>query len=106
MDGAVGAGFAVAQVVALVDDEEAVAAHIGQFADGEADGEHAGAQAVLVAVVFPHRDEVFGADNERFEALVILKDAGDGGGHQGFAETDNVADEDAAAFVEMVGGRS
>ena len=69
-----------------------------------ADGEHAGAQAVLVAVVFPHGDEVFGADNERFEALVILKDAGDGGGHQGFAETDDIADEDAAAFVEMVGG--
>ena len=69
-----------------------------------ADGEHAGAQAVLVAVVFPHGDEVLGADDERFEALVVLKDAGDGGGHQGFAETDDVADEDAAAFVEVVGG--
>ena len=34
MNGAVSSAFAVAQVVALVDDEEAVAAHIGQFADG------------------------------------------------------------------------
>ena len=33
----------------------------------------------------------------------VLKDASYGGGHQGFAESDNIADEDAAALVEVVG---
>ena len=29
---------------------------------------------------------------------------GEGGGHQGFAESDDIADEDAAALVEVMGG--
>ena len=34
--------------------------------------------------------------------LVFLKDAGQGGRHEGLAESDYIADDDTAAFVEMV----
>ena len=36
--------------------------------------------------------------------MIVLEDTGQGGGHQRLAETDHVADEDAAALVQMVGG--
>ena len=39
---------------------------------------------------------------ERFGVLVFLKDAGQGGRHEGLAESDYIADDDTAAFVEMV----
>ena len=36
--------------------------------------------------------------------MIVLEDAGQGGGHEGFAQADHVADENAAALVEVVGG--
>ena len=104
VDGAIGAALAVTQVVALVDDQQWKAAHIGQFFDCAGNREDLSSQTVLYAVVFPHWDKVFGTDDQCLQALVVLKDAGEGGGHECFAETDDIADEDAAALVEVMGG--
>ena len=104
MDGAVGAAFAVAQVVALVNYYEAKATHIRQFFDCAGNREYLSPQTVPYAVVFPHWNEVFGADDQGLQAKVVLKDAGESGGHQGFSESDDIADEDTAALVEVMGG--
>ena len=37
-------------------------------------------------------------------AVVVLHDTGQGGRHEGLAEADHVANEDAAALIEVVGG--
>ena len=59
--------------------------------------------AVLLAVVLPHGHKVLRANDERFQVVVVLKDTGDGGRHEGLAQTDHVADEHAVAFVQMMG---
>ena len=55
-------------------------------------------------VVLPHRDQVLGADDECLDAVVILEDARQRRGHERLAEADHVADQDAAALVQVVGG--
>ncbi len=46
----------------------------------------------------------FGTDDQRFEAVIVLEDARQGGRHQRLAQAHHVADQHAAALVEMVGG--
>ena len=46
----------------------------------------------------------FGTKNEGFEgARRVLKHAGQRGGHEGFAETDDIAKDDTAALFQMPG---
>ena len=104
LDRPVTLALAVAEVVAFVDQHQPVSPELGQFPDGHAEGEHLGPQAVLLPVVLPHRHEVLRADDERLEVVVILEDAGHGGGHERLAEANHVADQHAAALVEVVGG--
>ena len=96
--------LAVAQIVAFINQHEAVAAQIGQLAGDHADGKHLRAQAILVAVVFPHLDKVLRAEDKCLKSLVILKDACQRCRHQRFAQADYIADERAATLVEMVRG--
>ncbi len=104
LDGAVALAFAVAQVVAFVDHHEPVAPQLRELADHAAGGQHAAAEAVALAVVLPHAHEVLGAEDERLEVLVILEDAGQRRGHKRLAEADHVADQHAAAAVQVVRG--
>ena len=62
----------VAQIVALVDEHDAIAAHVAELALYAADGEHTPSQPVPVPVVFPHRHQVLGADDERLQPVVVL----------------------------------
>ena len=96
--------LAVAEVVTLVDYHEPVAAQRRQFSDRPADRQHPRTQSVVGGVVLPHPHEVARAQDERLDALVVLEDARDGGGHQRLAEADDVADEHAAALVEVARG--
>ena len=56
-------------------------------------------------VSFPHGHEILRVENQALQHLVVAHDAGDSAGDTGLAETDHVADEDAAAFVEVAAGR-
>ncbi len=55
-------------------------------------------------MVLPHGYEVLRADYQRAEEVNVLENAGQAGRNQRLAQADNVADEDAAPLVEMVGG--
>ena len=104
LDGAVALAFAVAQVVAFIDEHQAIAPEVREFPGDLADGEHLRAKPVLHPVVFPHFDEVLGTDNQSFESVVVFEDAGQGGCHQCLAKTHHIADENPAPFIEMVRG--
>ena len=103
-DGAITPAFAVAQVMAFVDQHQAEPSQIRKLALGLSDGEHPGAQAIPLPVVFPHAHQVPRAEDERFDAVVILEDAGERGGHERLAQTHHIADHHPAALVEMMGG--
>ena len=57
-----------------------------------------------MCVVLPHPHEVARAEDQRLDALVVLEDARDGGGHERLAEADHVADQHATALVEVARG--
>lgn len=84
----------------LIDDDEAVADEVWQVALGDALGHHPGStEPEAVGVILPHLGEVFRAEDEGFEHLVVAQDAGDGGCDAGFAEADDVADHDPACLL-------
>ena len=79
----------------FVYDGDAVAAEVRQGVLGLRDADDLGDEPVAVGVVFPHADEMLGAKNQRFKgAWWVLKHAGQCCGHEGFAETDNIAKDD------------
>ena len=97
--------FAVAEVVAFVDQHERDSGAVsGSSRDDAADRQHLGAQPVLLTVVLPHRHEVLRADDERFQVVVVLENRGQRRRHQRLAEADHVADQNAAALVQVMGG--
>jgi len=98
------AAFTVPEVVAFVNDDDPVAAEVGQAVLRLGDGNDLGNEAVAVGVVFPHADQVFRAEDEGFKgARRVLKHAGQRGGHEGLAEADDVAQNDAAALFQVAG---
>ena len=88
--------------MAFVYNDEPVAAHVGQFPDRAADRENAGAHPVFLPVVFPHRNEVLRADDQGFQPVIVLEDAGEGGCHERLSEPHDIADDDAAAAVQVM----
>ena len=67
-NGFVAPTFAVAQVMAFVNEYQAVALEVGQLFGDLRHWQHHAAQAVFCAVVLPHRLQVFGANDECFVA--------------------------------------
>ena len=59
--------FAISQVVAFVNDDDAVATQVRQDALGLGDGHDFRDEAVTMCVVLPHADEILGAKDECFE---------------------------------------
>jgi len=57
-----------------------------------------------VGIVFPHRNEVLGADDERFSVVIVLEHLGQSGGHHRLAQADHIADQHTAALVQVVRG--
>ncbi|OQA29127.1 MAG: hypothetical protein BWY57_03389 [Betaproteobacteria bacterium ADurb.Bin341] len=90
--------------MAFIDQNKPVAAQIRQFSLNLCDRHNVCAEPVFLFIVLPHVDQVLGADNERFDAVVILKDAGERSRHQRLAQADHVADHDAAALVQVMSG--
>ena len=103
-NGFVAPTFAVAQVMAFVNEYQAVALEVGQLFGDLRHWQHHAAQAVFCAVVLPHRLQVFGANDECFVAQVVLKHAGQGGGHHGFSKAHHVANHHAATAMQVSGG--
>ena len=90
--------------MALVDHDQPIPAQAGQLARHARDRQNAGAQSIPVAVVLPHRHEVLRAEDQRLQVLVVLEHAGQRGRHERLAQPHHVADEDAPAAVQVVGG--
>ena len=59
---------------------------------------------VAVGIVFPHGDEVLGADDQGFVTEIVFKHSGQRGGHDGFSQAHHVADHHATTAVQMAGG--
>ena len=78
--------------MALIDDHHAETAQVWQFILHIADAVDFTDEVIIVQVVAPHGDEVFGAEHECFRAVVILHDACHGRRHQRLAEADDIAD--------------
>ena len=90
--------------MAFVNDGDAVAAEVRQGVLGLGDGHDFSDQAVAMGVVFPHADEILGAENECFKgARRVLKHAGQRGGHEGLTEADHVAQNHTATLFQMPG---
>ena len=88
----------------FVYDGDAVAAEVRQGVLGLRDADDLGDEPVAVGVVFPHADEILGAENECFKgAGRVLKHAGQRGSHEGLAEANHVAQNHAAALFQMPG---
>jgi hypothetical protein len=68
----------------------------------KADRKHLGPQAVLLPVVFPHRHEILGTNDEGFQDPVVFEGTGKCRRHQGLAQANHVADQRAVAFVQVV----
>ncbi len=103
-DGTIALAFPVAKVMAFVDEHKTIAAQVRKFALDVCHRQDFGSQPILLAVVLPHRHQVLRAEDEGFDAVVILEDPGQGRCHQGLPEADDIADYDAATFVEMMCG--
>ena len=86
----------VAQVVRLIDDDEAVAPGVGEFAVHHRQRHHPAPHLVAVQVVLPHTHEVLGARHEGLEAVLLLQEPRHGGAHECLAEADHVADHRSA----------
>ena len=85
LDGAIALPRPVAQVVALVNQDDAVAPQGRQLTRRPGDREHLRQQPVLGDVVLPHRDEVLRADDQRFSEVIVLEDLGDRARHERLA---------------------
>ena len=57
----------------------------------------------MVAIVFPHGDKVFRAKNEGFEKEVVRQNPRERSCHQCLPQADNIAEQHAAAFMDVVG---
>ena len=105
-DGTVAFAFVVAQIVTFVNDNQSEAPQFRQDTCDHALRNDFGTQAIVVGVPFPHINEVFGTENQRFHIEIFLEDACHRGSGNGFTQPNHIADDDAVALVEVVGGES
>ena len=93
--------------MALVDDHDAVAAQVREDGLGLRYGNDFSDQAMAVRVTLPHPHEIFRTKNERLQRVRwVLENPRERGGHDGFAETDDIAENHSAALLEMAGGNA
>src|SRR5207245_2895987 len=68
-----------------------------------AEGKNLRSQSILLAVVFPHADEILGAQNQGFQIMVVFKYLSQRRRHERLSQADHVPDQHTAALVQMVG---
>src|SRR5262245_39184091 len=90
--------------MALIDRYQPIPTKIEKLLRDTAEREHTSAQAILGAIIFPHRDQILRAEDKRLQVVVVLKDTSYGGGHERLAKANYIANEHAAAFVEVMRG--
>ncbi len=95
---------AVAEVVAFIDDDEAIEA-FARRVDGRGDGAHGHFEVVELCIAFPHIDEFRRAEDEGGAAEDDFVDFSDGGCGDSFAEADDVANHGTAALFEVAHGK-
>ena len=78
--------------MALVNENEAIPPKVRQLLDDAAQRKHSPAQVIILAIRLPHFDEIFRADDERFNTVIIFKNTRQRGAHQRLAQPDNIAD--------------
>ena len=88
--------------MAFVNQYETKTAYLGEFLRDATERQHFGAQAVTLPVIFPHLHEVLRADDKRLNSVIVLEDARERRRHQSFAESDDIADEHAAALIQVM----
>lgn len=101
LDRLVDFALTVSQVVRLVQKYQFIAFQVGQFAHRLRCGDNLAAKPVGLAILLPHFDEVLRTQDQGFHREVVLEHPRQGGRHHGFAESDDIADNDAAALVKM-----
>lgn len=96
------AAFAISQVVALVNNNDAITAKLRQDRLGLGDGHHSGYEPIPMRVVLPHAHEVFRADDQRFERVRrVLKNPGKRRSHERFPKAHHITEDDAPALFKM-----
>jgi len=55
-------------------------------------------ELLAVGIVFPHSDQVFGADDQGFSVVIILKHLGQRSGHHGLAQAHHIGLEKTQAL--------
>lgn len=96
--------LAVPQVLALVDQHDREAAQFRQVRRDRCERLDARGGDVAIDVILPHRDEVLRADDERALVLVLVEHPRERRRHQRLAEADDVADQHAVPFLDVVRG--
>ena len=89
---AIAFSLSVSQVMAFVNENEAIPPKVRQILDDAAQRKHSPAQVIVLTIRFPHCDEVLGTNDERFNAIVVFKNARQRGAHHRLAESDDIAD--------------
>jgi len=89
--------------VALVYKHQTEPPQVWKLALSLGDRKHLGPKAILLAVILPHPHQVLRTYYECFDTMIILEDAGERSRHQRLAETNNIADYNTPALVQMVG---
>lgn len=96
------APVAVSEVVALIDQHDAIPRHFRQFIDDGAERHYFCRKAVTVSVVVPKRNEILRTNNKASQKMGLLENASQGRRHDGLAKTNYVADDHSAALIQIV----
>ena len=102
LNGAVTFPLAVAQVVALVNQDQLVVLLFRQPLRDAADRQDLRQQGVPVNVVLPHGHQVHRADDQRPDRRGLLHHPHQGRGHQRLTQADHVPQHHAAPLVQVV----
>lgn len=60
-------------------------------------------KSIFLTVGLPHGHKVLRADDECFVVEVVFHHSGEGRCHDGFAQSNNVADQNTAAAIQVAG---
>ena len=90
--------------MALINQNNPVPGQVRQISNDCAQGHDLRSHPVEVNIVFPHRDQILRAEDERLQVVVVLEDTCYRGGHEGLAKANHIANEHAAALVEVMRG--
>jgi hypothetical protein len=90
--------------MALVNQYQPIPTQIEKLLCDTAEREHASAQAILGSIIFPHRNQILRAEDERLQVVVVFEDTRYRSGHERLAKANHIANEHTSALVEVMRG--